>query len=42
MGLEEARIQKFLETKQVAVLATVQPDGRRWRWRCGSCTTRPR
>jgi PPOX class probable F420-dependent enzyme len=27
MGLEEARIQKFLETKQVAVLATVQPDG---------------
>src|SRR2546429_4503438 len=27
MTLEDASIQKFLATKEVAVLATVQPDG---------------
>jgi PPOX class probable F420-dependent enzyme len=27
MGLDDARIQKFLATKEVAVLATVQADG---------------
>jgi hypothetical protein len=40
--LGDAPFQKFLDTKQVVVLATVEPDGRRWRWRCGSCTTRRR
>jgi len=27
MTLDDARIQRFLATKEVAVLATVQPDG---------------